>query len=242
MKVLLTGAAGRIGLSLTRDFRDRYRLRLTDCRETPASPDIIRADLTDRAATAGLVAGMDVVVHLAADPRTRATFDELLNPNIIAVHNILDESVKAGVKRVVFASTCNTVTAYPYDVTVRVHDPVRPPNLYGATKAFGEIMGRVFHEQHGLEFIALRLGAFQHYDSSKTEAPWFRNMWLSPRDCASLFRLAIEKPGIGYAIVFGTSVTDREYLSRREAREILGYEPQDSTRILFPLPPVAQTA
>jgi uronate dehydrogenase len=98
---------------------------------------------------------------------------------------------------------------------------------------FGEALGRVYHDRYGLEFIAIRIGAFQPYDTHHAGKPWMAQIWLSPRDCADLFQRAVETPGVGYAIVFGTSALPVEYLSHREAREVLGYEPHDRWKDFF---------
>ncbi|MFM7322478.1 MAG: hypothetical protein ACKO5K_13275, partial [Armatimonadota bacterium] len=96
---------------------------------------------------------------------------------------------------------------------------------------FGEVVGRHLHDKYGLEFVAVRIGWFQPYDSPLLRTSHAaRQIWLSPRDAAGILVAATERTGIGYAIVNATSITEFERLSRRECREILGYEPVDDVR------------
>ena len=227
MKVLLTGAAGHIGRCLGPAFGNRYELRTLDRQPNPADPGQLVADLTDADALRNACAGIEVIVHLAASSSDKSPFvAEIVPNNIVGLYHLLEAARQQSVRRVVFASTAQATSRYPADRTVTTLDPVRPEGPYGATKVFGEALGRMYHEAHGLEFIAIRIGAFQAYDT-KWPPAWLRRLWLSPRDCVELFRCAVERPGVGYAIVYGTSALPVEYLSRREAREILGYEPRD---------------
>src|SRR5690242_648610 len=83
--VLITGAAGRIGSSLTRDLAGRYSLSLTDVRP-PADPrgnPFAEADIADLDAMCRLCQGVDTIVHLAADPSMEATWESLLPRNLV---------------------------------------------------------------------------------------------------------------------------------------------------------------
>ena len=87
LNVLLTGACGRIGKVFFEASKDRYRFTLTD----RIAPDFdlgehryINADLSDKASLAGLLNGIDVIVHLSGIPDASAAFEELLPNNILA--------------------------------------------------------------------------------------------------------------------------------------------------------------
>jgi NAD+ dependent glucose-6-phosphate dehydrogenase len=137
----------------------------------------------------------------------------------------LQAAVDAGVRRVVFASTVQTILSYPRQGTLDVTDPVRPVSIYGATKVFGEVLGRYYHDHHGLEFVGLRIGAFGNYSAKHLRDPWLRAVWLSPGDATRIIRCAVDRPGLKYVLAFATSRCDPEWLSLRTAREELGYEP-----------------
>jgi uronate dehydrogenase len=228
LRVLLTGAAGNIGAALMPVFADCFRLRTFDRQPLPASPDHVTGNLLDMDALRSAMKDIDVLVHLAAYPN-EAPFVETLAPNnVVGLYNTFQTAQEAGVRRIVFASTVHTVGCYLWEGRVEVSDPVRPNTTYGATKVFGEALGRFYHEKHGIEFVAVRIGSFLTYGHELLKpGNLARRIWLSPRDAAKIFRLAVEKPGVGFAIVFGTSKTTHEHLSLATAREVLGYEPED---------------
>lgn len=179
----------------------------------------------------------EVVVHLAATSDEAPFVEELVPNNVIGPYNVFEAARLEKVRRIVFASSIQAMSFNLKDSETPVETDVlpRPHTLYGATKVLGETMGRWFHDRHGLEFVAIRIGAFQPYDSpwlSENRAP---DIWLSPRDAALLFQKAIETPDIGYAIVNGTSKTTRERMSLASARSILGFEPQDDARDFYNL-------
>lgn len=228
LTVLLTGPGGRIGPHLLPSFQERYDLRLLDKNPVPGFPNTILSDLQDRALLREAMANVDVVVHLAATSDEAPFLEELVPNNVIGVYNVFEAAREAGVRRIVFASTVQTIGYNPSDRRVEIADPPQPISMYGVTKVFGEVLGRWYHDKHGLEFVAIRIGAFQPNDSPYLRQTWgLRDIWLSPQDCAGLLHRAIEKEKVGYSLVFGTSVTEKERMSRAPMRDLLDYEPQD---------------
>src|SRR5690349_15216808 len=124
-KVLITGAAGRIGSYYRTHAADAYGLRLHDIRpvDDPGQFETMIGDLADPAEAARACDGMDTILHLAADPRTTAEFyADLLDPNFKATYNIYRAAKDAGCKRVIFASSINAVGGYPANHQVRESD------------------------------------------------------------------------------------------------------------------------
>ena len=136
--ILLTGAAGRIGTAFRLAHGHDYRFRLGDLEtaslaNTPgAAHEIIRLDVADAAACRAACAGIDTVVHLAADPRPDAPWDSLLANNIQGVVNICEAALAARCQRVIYASSAHAVGAYPPELTLADDAPPRPGHLYGA--------------------------------------------------------------------------------------------------------------
>ena len=229
LKVLLTGPSGRLGPHLLEPFRERYELSTFDLLPSE-EPNSFVGDLSEIEPLRLAMRGVDVVVHLAATSDEAPFIEKLVEPNVIGVYNVLEAARLENVRRVVFASSIQAVSfggrgdARPLDV---VSLP-RPSSLYGVTKVLGETMGRFYHDKHGLEFIALRIGAFEPYDSPKLQKEGYRNIWLSPRDAASIFCAAIEKEGIGYGIANATSRTPNERMALQPARDLLGWQPQQT--------------
>ncbi|RYG53511.1 NAD(P)-dependent oxidoreductase, partial [bacterium] len=160
--------------------------------------------------------------------------EELLPNNVEGVYNVLNAAHLEGVRRVVFTSTVQTVWHHLDQREEAVEtDVYKPCSLYGVTKIFGEMTGKWFHSHRGLEFIAIRLGWFERIELLE-EGSWINNVWISPGDALRLFQCAIEAPGIGFAVVNGTSKPLKEFLSLKSAYELLGYVPQDDVAQIFP--------
>ena len=159
-KVLITGAAGRIGSFITAQWVDRYDLVLTDVRapkETFGFP-FHQVNLSDFDAVRPLCNGVDTVVHLGADPSMEAPWESLLPNNLIATYNVFESAHQANCSRVIFASSVNAVLGYPADEQVKLNMPIRPINLYGATKVWGEGVASSYACSTNLSCISLRFG------------------------------------------------------------------------------------
>ena len=234
LKVFLTGVTGRVGRVLVPAFRACYDLRTLHRRPVPDDPTAVLGDLSDRARLASLMAGCEVVVHLAAISREARFVEEIVPANIVGAYNVFQAALEAGVRRIVYASSCHVVRFNTSQQAIDVEEPYQPETMYGVSKAFGEVLGRYYHDHHGLEFVAIRIGWLLPYDDPDLRiSESKRRIWLSPRDAVALFRLAIEKHEVGFAIVSGTSITSQEILSHRSARESLGYDPQDDVVALY---------
>lgn len=110
-KILLTGAAGKIGSFFQNAFADDYEFVLTDIVEsedTKGAP-FTQADLSNFDAIRPLFEGVDTVVHLGADPSMDASWESLLPNNVIATYNVFEAANQAGCRRVVYASSINSV-------------------------------------------------------------------------------------------------------------------------------------
>jgi nucleoside-diphosphate-sugar epimerase len=235
-KVLLTGAAGRIGSFLTAHLADRYEFVLSDIKE-PADLHgfpYIEADITDLEAMKGLCQGIDTVLYLAADPRMEAPWESLLPNNLIGAYTIFQAAHEAGCRRVIFASSVNAVFGYPPEVQVRTDMPVRPLNLYGASKAWGEAVACFYADQRNLSTICLRFGWVIDRESSRIQVdhPWL-DIGLTYHDLAKLVVASLEAPDqLRFGIFHGVSNNRWKRLDISDARKILGYEPEDDAFVL----------
>lgn len=227
--VLVTGSAGNVGQTVFHGLRPHYALRAFDRVPTPGATDEQIGDLADRAAVERAVAGVDTVIHFGGCPRMEAEFmRDLIQPNIEGLWNILDAARLAGVKRFIFASSTN-VAFGATDLPRLTPDVVHVFNPYGATKAFGENLGRWFHDTYGMEFLAVRIGYFRgRYDDPALREAWLHRIWLGPKDCAEYFRLAVAAPNFGYGVAYACSRCPENYLDLTSARELIGYEPRET--------------
>jgi uronate dehydrogenase len=223
VKLLITGAAGRIGTVLRDGLRAEVEeLRLSDVVEPPdlrAPETYVAADLADAGAVDRAVQGADAVVHLGAVP-DEAPFAQIAGPNLHGTFHVFDACRRFGARRVVFASSNHATGMYPAGAPLDGSQPPRPDGIYGASKVWGEAVGRMFAERFGLEVVCLRIGSFRERPTERRELA----TWLSHGDAVRLVRAALTAPDVGFEIVYGVSANTRAWwpLTGR-----LGYAPRD---------------
>jgi NAD+ dependent glucose-6-phosphate dehydrogenase len=228
-RILLTGAGGRVGPHLLPVFADRYDLKLYDKNPIIGFENETHiGDLSDIETLKNAMEGCEAVVHLAATS-DEADFVSLLVPsNVIGLYNVFEAALLAGVKRIVFASSVHTMARFsPEHPPIETTELPRPGTRYGITKVLGETMGRYYFDRDGLEFVALRFGAFEPAEKLIGHEGMQR-CWLSPRDGRELIMRAIEVENVGCAIVNAFSNTPGNRFSLSSQQEVLGYTPQDS--------------
>ncbi|MGM0605639.1 MAG: NAD-dependent epimerase/dehydratase family protein [Halobacteriota archaeon] len=158
MKILLTGANGTVGNAIFSELGDRddYEFVGIDVEPHP-DRDTIVADVTDYDDIRPHFDGVDAVVHLAASVDLSASWEEILQTNVIGTANVLEAAADAEVESFVFASSIHTVGLYESELAPELYDPeydleldhttpVRPDSFYGVSKVFGEAMGRLYVE------------------------------------------------------------------------------------------------
>ncbi|MCO5223606.1 MAG: NAD(P)-dependent oxidoreductase [Thermomicrobiales bacterium] len=233
--VLVTGAAGRIGRAFVAEMQDRYDFRLADkvdrVHELLPGTDSLVLDIADPAACASAVQGVDVVLHLAADPSPWADYYESLKANNFdGTYNIFRAAADAGCRRVVYASSVQTLLGY-LDQANQVETPVDaywwPRNMYGVSKCYGEATARMFAATEGISAICVRIGAYERPGLGDPEWQYELPVYVSPRDLNQLFRLCIDAEDVDFAVVHGISNNRIKRLSLSETCELLGYEPVD---------------
>lgn len=230
--VLVTGAAGLIGSHL-REALSEYQVRLLDRDvsgiEPAANEECVEADLGDFDAIQKATSGCDSVVHLAAAPRVQEPWSTLRIPNFDGVYHVYEAARLSGVRRVVFAST-NHVTGmldYHQRWPIGPHDDVAPDSLYGASKAFGEALGRYYTETSDLSVLCLRIGWIN--TEQRPDDPNWRRMWLSFRDMRQLFVKCLTAPDVQFGVYYGVSANTPMRYDLENARVELGYEPVDDS-------------
>lgn len=226
MNILITGAAGSIGKVLRAGFANRYDLlRLADIVPQEAAgegEEIVSFDITDLEAATRACRDIDCVIHLAGipvEPQENA-WDSLLPANIVGTYNIFEAARQAGVKRMIYASSNHVVGFYRRERTVDTNAPMRPDTLYGVTKVFGEAIGRLYADKHGMSVGCVRIGSFRKQPEDRRQLA----TWISYDDTSHLFRQIIDAPSFHFFSVYGVSDNAGVFWSNR-GLEWLGYSP-----------------
>ncbi|WP_435320935.1 NAD-dependent epimerase/dehydratase family protein [Haloarchaeobius sp. TZWSO28] len=270
MKVLVTGAFGQCGTAILDHLAARADYEFT-CFNRSDRPDdhpyggydTIVGDIQEYDKVVDAMDGQDAVVHLAAYPSVESDWSDIDGPNLEGMDNALRAAREARVDSFVFASTNHVMGMYErdhrpdlyeleYGLTIDHESPVRPDSYYGASKAFGEDLGRFFVENHEYptRFYALRICSVrsQKYDHPYGDAEAgvergefergseeyaeqvvrMKATWQSRRDLAQQVDCCLQDDTVEFGIFNGVSDNDRRWFDIEHARETLGYDPTDN--------------
>jgi nucleoside-diphosphate-sugar epimerase len=240
--VLITGATGNIGRKLRAHLgpTGKYDLRLL-CLNPDHDPAVQTADLTVYDdAWAGRFAGVDTVLHVAADPSPRAGWARIQARNLDLLLNVMAAAHRRGVRRVVFASSNFVVAGHRYAATplTTTMEPA-PINPYGASKLFGERIGKMFAERYGVSFIAFRIGVCQRNNDNR-HGPWIpyghwgQAMWVSDRDLCRAFEHAIDDSAVTFGVYNLMSNNPGMRWDIAALQRDFGFVPQDGEAMRVP--------
>jgi UDP-glucose 4-epimerase len=170
-RVLITGGAGLIGshiadrlmhehvdeIIVVDNFVRGQRGHL-DHASRIGKLTIVEGDIRDKALMKRVMTDVDVVFHQAAIRITQCAEEPELAIDVLinGTFNVLQAAVDAGVRKVVAASSASVYGLADRFPTSEEHHPYNNRTLYGAAKAFNEGLLRTFHDQHGLDYVALR--------------------------------------------------------------------------------------
>ncbi|WP_276255948.1 NAD-dependent epimerase/dehydratase family protein [Halomontanus rarus] len=269
MDVLVTGAYGRCGTAIIDHLHDREEYDFTYYNRSDRPDDhpyggydTVGGDVADAETLRAACEGRDAIIHLAAYPYTEGDWSDVLEPNVIGMYNVLEAARDAEVESIVFGSTNHVMGMYEiehapelyspgYGLVLDHTDPVRPDSLYGASKSFGEDLGRYYVEsyEYPRRFYALRIctvnmpeydhpygdaesgvddGEFER-DSEEYER-WVARMkatWQSRRDFAHQVDCCLQDDTVEFDVFSGVSANQRRWYDLEHARAVIGYDPQD---------------
>jgi uronate dehydrogenase len=230
-RILITGAAGKIGDTLRKGLRGSYPLiRLLDIAplgSAEAGEELCKADIRDIAALEKAMTGIDCVTHLAGVPE-EAAWETVLALNIEGCFNVFEAARRQGVKRVIFASSNHAVGFHRRERFIDNTVQPRPDTRYGVSKVFGEALGRLYADKYGLSVACLRIGTFRTPDRP-AEARQLLT-WISHRDMVQLARRCIDHPNYHFVTVYGVSNNLRSRWDNTNVK-FLGYRPEDDSEV-----------
>ncbi|HTW73244.1 MAG TPA: NAD(P)-dependent oxidoreductase [Acetobacteraceae bacterium] len=225
--VLLTGASGALGRVLARSLpAEGFSLRMTDIAPfpdaVPAGVSFTRADLNDGVTMLRLAEGCGAIIHLGGVSVERP-FEEVLGPNIRGLFHIYEAARREGA-RVVFASSNHSIGFHERTETLPADTQFLPDGFYGLSKAYGELMGRLYWHKHGVESVFIRIGScFPEPRDARMLATW-----LSYPDLSRLMVRCLVTPDVACSVIWGASNNARMTWWRADDRGRLGWTPQDS--------------
>lgn len=250
-RIAVTGANGTIGSRLCADLAQDHDVVRIDLRDAD-----VTADVRDAAAMTDALAGCETVVHLAGTVAVDAAWEDVYGTNIGGTYNVYEAARQNGLRRIIFASSnhavgMNEVRNAPhiyepgFGRVIGTHDEYRPDGLYGVWKAFGEVLGRYYSDQYGMQVACIRIGSITAHDDPThesvressgwldlTDAQKFKRYaatWMSQRDFARLTR-AILARDVPFSIVYGVGDNATRFWDLEPGRAIYGFWPQDGVR------------
>lgn len=232
---VVTGAAGTIGSALRAALaEERVVLVSTDVRPTtPVGPDdsVRTLDLGDLESLVDLFAGADGVIHLGgiAD---EADFHDLAEVNVVGTYHVLEAARRAGVRRVVYASSNRLTGMYAAGEHVSPDMPPRPDGFYGVSKVAAEALCRLYADKFGVSTVSVRIGTYEQRPSSARE----QRTWLSPADAVRAFLAAMTTSA--HTAVFYAVSANAELWWDLDAGAAIGFVPRDDAAEWGPQEPV----
>jgi len=249
--IAITGSSGTIGNRLCADLARDHQLVRIDLRDAD-----VTADVQDLAALERAFGGCETVIHLAGVVSVEASWEDVAGPNIAGTYNAFEAARRAGVKRVIFASSNHAVGMHEvenlpaiyepgFGLVVRTDTPYRPDSLYGVWKAFGETLGRYYSDNHGMQVTCVRIGSITPQDDPRdpsvaASSGWlpltaaqkfarYAATWMSHRDFARLVR-AILARDVPYAVIYGVGDNATRFWDLEPGRAIFGFWPLDGVK------------
>lgn len=236
MRVVMTGAAGGIGTMLRPMLGEVEEVDwvLSDL-EVPGDAQDgerwVAADMESASDMARLLEGCDAVINFGGISREN-TAELIHRVNVIGTYNLYEAARKAGVRRIMFASSNHAIGFHKREDRLDSTAEILPDSMYGVSKVYGEGLAKLYWKKFGIEGALVRIG-------SCFEKPRDRRMmatWMSPGDMLRLIERVLKVPRLGCPVVYGVSANDEQWWDNSRAA-YLGWTPQDTSAdfgTLFP--------
>ena len=242
MRVLFTGGSGKAGRHAVQYLLEQgHQVLNVDLvpYEHPGLDNIV-ADITDAGQMFNVMSSwanweelesgnglqsFDAVVHFAAIPRILLRPDnETYRINTMGTYNVIDAAVKAGVRKIIFASSETTYGVCfadgerkPDYIPVDEEHPVVPEDSYAMSKVVNEVTARSFQARTGFDIYGIRINNVMEPHEYVEKFPDYmenpdlreRNIfaYIDARDLGQIVDLCLKADGLGYQI-FNASNND----------------------------------
>ena len=229
-KIVLTGAAGRLG-SYLREPLSKLADQLVTTDRLPevggnllANETYVQADLSSLSDMVELLKGAEMVVHFGAIG-DEAPWDDILQSNIVGAYNVWEAAHLNGLRRVVYASSVHAVGMHRTRDVVGLDAPHKPDTYYGLAKCFAEDLASLYWDKRGIESVCMRIFSCAPVNNTRS-----LGTWLSYEDLIHMVERAIDTPTTGFSVVYGISNNDRAPVDNSKA-SFLGYKPKDNAEV-----------
>ncbi|ANF95313.1 NAD-dependent epimerase/dehydratase family protein [Paenibacillus bovis] len=230
-KLLITGAGGRIGSALYQGLKDEYDVIATDVEENQEE-GIQQLDITDPVRIKEMLQNVDTILHIGWKKDNDDFLGVALPVNVTGAYHLYEAARKKGVRRLIFASSNHATGFYKVGEEVDVNDPYRPDSIYGLSKCYIELLGRLYADQHQLSSFNVRIGNFPGDDRPHSQRA--AHIWISERDMVQLMRCCIEADDSRtYMNLYGTSANTDNYYDIGYLEQEIGYKPLDDAAELL---------
>lgn len=243
MKILVTGAAGRVGRYVAEELLQHgHSVRCLD--KNAVTPELrgrvegVYADLTDRFAMLRVTEGCDAIAHLGGIPFPGKDEERLFPTNVLGTQHLLAAAETHGIQRFVLASTCAiyglvfqpTSSIQFHYLPVDENHPIVTADLYSLSKQCNEQTAATYTRRCGMATTCLRLThtaeftgrilrmqrrGIQHSLEYPSADLW---AYIHVKDAARAFRLALEKVEQGHHVMH---IVSRDLLATAGHVELL---------------------
>jgi uronate dehydrogenase len=236
-KVLFLGATGRVGPGILEDYERHYKKHydfIIGSRRKIKLKNYktVKINYSSISSLKKAMKGIDVILNLAAESDPKASFQEILEPNIIGAFNVFEAAKQANVKRIIYASSVHAIRGYPLGKRISENHTPKPSGFYGASKVFLESLCYIYSEKHNISCLAIRIGAYVS-DDLRYKVCLTRDNYdyvISQRDMTQIIHKCIIAPkSVKYGILSGTSDNKRLYMDLKHTKKLVGYKPQDDS-------------
>lgn len=242
MRLLFTGGSGKAGKHCIDYLRnqghtilnvdlidlghDSVQTRLADITDAGQIFDVMSSYANYHELDLGQgVPKFDAVIHFAAIPRLMMTSDnECYRVNTLGTYNVLDATIKFGIKKVIFASSETTYgvcfadgEVKPDYLPIDENHPTIPQDSYAMSKVVNEATAKSFQRRSGIDIYGLRINNVIEPHEYKEKFPAYmenpdirrRNIfsYIDARDLGQMVQKCLDTDGLGYE-VFNVSNDD----------------------------------